>query len=47
MPAGAHDAGFRYRDRHLWPTEDRDTVYVRTSSGVEAWPRAAREVACK
>ncbi len=34
-------------DRHLWLTEDRDTAYVRTSSGVGAWPRAAREVACK
>jgi hypothetical protein len=47
MPAGAHDTGYHYRDRHLWLTEDRDTAYVRTSSGVEAWPRAAREVACK
>ncbi|WP_371129923.1 hypothetical protein [Streptomyces sp. 2231.1] len=45
MPAGVRDTG--YRDRHLWLTEDRDTAYVRTSSGVEAWPRAAREAACK
>ncbi|MFJ4585604.1 hypothetical protein [Streptomyces echinatus] len=47
MPAGARDTGYRNPDRYLWLTEDRDTAYVRTSSGVEAWPRAAREVACK
>ncbi|MEU7428219.1 hypothetical protein [Streptomyces sp. NPDC040750] len=47
MPAGAPDTGYHSRDRHLWLTEDQDTAYVRTSSGVEAWPRAAREVACK
>ncbi|MER7491050.1 hypothetical protein ABTY20_35285, partial [Streptomyces sp. NPDC126497] len=46
MPAGARGTGYHYRDRHLWLTEDRDAAHVRTSSGVGAWPRAVREVAC-
>ncbi|MEU4039464.1 hypothetical protein [Streptomyces collinus] len=47
MPADARDTGYHRRGRHLWLTADRDTAYVRTSAGVEAWPRAPRGVACK
>ncbi|MFF5189275.1 hypothetical protein ACFY30_36820 [Streptomyces sp. NPDC000345] len=46
MPAGAHDTGYRYRDRQLWLTDERTTAYVRTPDGVEAWPLAKDMVAC-
>ncbi|MEV5849414.1 hypothetical protein AB0M32_46390 [Streptomyces sp. NPDC051985] len=46
MPADAHDTGYRFRDRRLWMTDDGDTAYVRTSHGVEAWPKERRDVAC-
>ncbi|MER5428217.1 hypothetical protein [Streptomyces sp. NPDC002588] len=46
MPADARDTGYRYKDRQLWLTEDRSTAYVRTSEGVEAWPRAKEPIAC-
>ncbi|MFF7122431.1 hypothetical protein [Streptomyces sp. NPDC008240] len=47
MPAGARDTGYHYRDRRLWLTDDKDTAYVRTSGGVEAWPRTRNGTACK
>ncbi|MFJ9817608.1 hypothetical protein ACIRU3_20515 [Streptomyces sp. NPDC101151] len=47
MPAGAHDTGYHYRDWRLWLTDDKDTAYVRTSEGVEAWPRSKHGVGCK
>ncbi|MEU6348563.1 hypothetical protein ABZ896_04465 [Streptomyces sp. NPDC047072] len=46
MPAGARDTGYRYEDWELWLTDDRRTAYVRTSDGVEAWPRLKEHVAC-
>ncbi|MFD4505241.1 hypothetical protein [Streptomyces sp. NPDC058457] len=46
MPADAHDTGYRFRDWRLWLTDDGDTAYVRTSHGVEAWPRERRGFAC-
>ncbi|MGY4977037.1 hypothetical protein ACWCYL_07690 [Streptomyces sp. 900105755] len=46
MPAGAHDTGYRFGDRRLWLTDDGDTAYVRTSHGVEAWPKERRAFAC-
>ncbi|MFH8798512.1 hypothetical protein ACH4F6_02755 [Streptomyces sp. NPDC017936] len=46
MPAGAHDTGYRYRDRQLWLTDDRATAYVRTPDGVEAWPSVKDGVGC-
>ncbi|WP_153537016.1 hypothetical protein [Streptomyces sp. RB17] len=47
VPAGAHDTGYRYRHWRLWLTDDKATAYVRTSDGVEAWPRLAQGVGCK
>ena len=47
MPAGARDTGYHYRGRHLWLTDDKDTAYVRTSDGVEAWPQPKGDVGCK
>ncbi|MFG3200586.1 hypothetical protein [Streptomyces sp. NPDC048192] len=47
MPADARDTGYRYRDRRLWLTPDRATAYVRTSAGVEAWPRLKQGVGCE
>ncbi|MET7457126.1 hypothetical protein ABZT03_35660 [Streptomyces sp. NPDC005574] len=46
LPKDAHDTGYRLGERELWLTADRSTAYVRTSDGVEAWPRAKRFVAC-
>lgn len=47
MPADARDTGYRHRDRNLWLTPDHATAYVRTSGGVEAWPRLKQGVGCK
>ncbi|MEU1406547.1 hypothetical protein ABZ471_30015 [Streptomyces sp. NPDC005728] len=47
MPAAARDTGYHSRGRRLWLTDDRDTAYVRTSGGVEAWPQAKHDVGCK
>ncbi|MEU0052346.1 hypothetical protein [Streptomyces sp. NPDC006309] len=46
MPAAAHDTGYHHRGRQLWFTDDRNTAYVRTSHGVEAWPRAKEDAGC-
>ncbi|MFJ7147423.1 hypothetical protein ACIQVT_04360 [Streptomyces sp. NPDC100445] len=46
MPATAHDTGYHHGDRRLWLTDDPDTVYVRTSHGVEAWPRTREAAGC-
>lgn len=46
MPADAKDTGYRLRDRQLWLTDDKKTAYVRTSGGVEAWPRVKEGMAC-
>ncbi|MFG2958105.1 hypothetical protein ACGF5O_30870 [Streptomyces sp. NPDC048291] len=47
MPADAHDTGYRFRGWRLWLTQDGDTAYVRTSHGVEAWPKERRGFACR
>ncbi|MET7481332.1 hypothetical protein ABZT17_44460 [Streptomyces sp. NPDC005648] len=47
MPADAHDTGYRYGDWRLWLTEDTSKAYVRTSHGVEAWPRVRDGFGCK
>ncbi|MEV7242543.1 hypothetical protein AB0N92_15035 [Streptomyces sp. NPDC093248] len=47
MPATARDTGYHYRGLRLWLTGDRDTVYVRTAAGTEAWPEVGRGVGCK
>lgn len=46
MPATAHDTGYPYGGRRLWLTDDRDTVHVRTSHGVEAWTRTKEAAGC-
>ncbi|MEU0970766.1 hypothetical protein ABZ357_37140 [Streptomyces sp. NPDC005917] len=46
MPADAHDTGYRLRHWRLWLTDDGGTAYVRTSQGVEAWPKERRAFAC-
>ncbi|MFE0388272.1 hypothetical protein ACFW1F_29910 [Streptomyces bungoensis] len=46
MPADARDTGYHRGGRHLWLTPDRETAYVRTARGVEAWPRTKDEVGC-
>ncbi|MFR9787409.1 hypothetical protein ACL07V_01825 [Streptomyces sp. MB22_4] len=46
LPADAYDTGYHYRDQRLWLTPDRDTAYVRTAHGVEAWPRLGPRVGC-
>ncbi|MGW4885525.1 hypothetical protein [Streptomyces murinus] len=46
LPADAYDTGYRRRDERLWLTPDRATAYVRTSHGVEAWPRLKAGVNC-
>jgi hypothetical protein len=40
LPSGARDTGFRQGERELWldPTDD-SAVYVKSSAGVERWPR--------
>lgn len=47
MPAHARDTGYHYRDRHLWLTDGKDTAYVRTPDGVEAWPRTEHDTGCR
>ncbi|MEU5096498.1 hypothetical protein [Streptomyces sp. NPDC020996] len=47
LPAGAHDTGYRLRERQLWLTDDPSRVYVRTSRGVEAWPLVKPDTGCK
>lgn len=47
MPADARDTGYRLRDWQLWLTDDEKTAYVRTSDGVEAWPRVKDGMGCK
>ncbi|WP_371667742.1 hypothetical protein OG985_08940 [Streptomyces sp. NBC_00289] len=47
LPDDARDTGYRLGDRELWLTDDRSTAYVRTSDGVEAWPRARQFIACR
>ncbi|MET9405122.1 hypothetical protein ABZX90_04935 [Streptomyces sp. NPDC002935] len=47
MPADARDTGYRYRDWNLWLAPDKNTAYVRTSDGVEAWPAARQWIGCK
>ncbi|MEU3417993.1 hypothetical protein AB0F39_05505 [Streptomyces murinus] len=46
LPADAYDTGYRHRDEWLWLTPGRATAYVRTSHGVEAWPRLKAGVDC-
>jgi hypothetical protein len=46
LPADAEDTGYRLGDRQLWLTDDRDTAYVRTPDGVEAWPRVKDGMGC-
>lgn len=46
MPADAKDTGYRLRDRQLWLTDDKNTAYVRTSDGVEAWPQVKKGMGC-
>ncbi|WP_445284437.1 hypothetical protein [Streptomyces sp. DSM 118148] len=47
MPAAARDTGYHYRGQRLWLTADRDTAYVRTAAGTEAWPEVKEGVACR
>ncbi|MFF2204778.1 hypothetical protein [Streptomyces sp. NPDC058145] len=47
MPATARDTGYHHRGLRLWLTDDRDTAYVRTAAGVEAWPEVKSGVGCK
>ncbi|MFF3333943.1 hypothetical protein ACFYWX_31070 [Streptomyces sp. NPDC002888] len=47
MPAGAHDTGYRLRDRRLWLTGDPAKAYVRTPDGVEAWPLVKEGLGCR
>ncbi|MFF7450059.1 MULTISPECIES: hypothetical protein [unclassified Streptomyces] len=46
LPADAEDTGYRLGDRQLWFTADKETAYVRTSDGVEAWPRVKEGWGC-
>ncbi|KKD09269.1 hypothetical protein [Streptomyces sp. WM6386] len=46
MPTDAKDTGYRLRDWRLWLTDDKETAYVRTSDGVEAWPRVKKGMGC-
>ncbi|MDN3026847.1 hypothetical protein [Streptomyces sp. S.PB5] len=46
VPAGAEDTGYRLRDWQLWLTDDKETAYVRTSDGVEAWPQVKKGMGC-
>lgn len=46
LPADAEDTGYRLRDWRLWLTDDKETAYVRTPDGVEAWPRVKDGMAC-
>ncbi|MEU6372424.1 hypothetical protein [Streptomyces sp. NPDC046909] len=45
-PADAEDTGYRLGDWRLWLTDAKDTAYVRTPDGVEAWPRVKQGMAC-
>lgn len=47
MPADARDTGYRLRDWQLWLSGDEKVAYVRTSDGVEAWPRVKDGMLCK
>ncbi|WP_443058296.1 hypothetical protein [Streptomyces sp. NBC_00820] len=47
MPSDARDTGYHYRGWRLWLTDDHETAYVRTSDGVEAWPRVKADVGCR
>ncbi|SOE07194.1 hypothetical protein [Streptomyces sp. Ag109_G2-15] len=47
MPADARDTGYHYRGWHLWLTDDKETAYVRTADGVEAWPQEKHGVGCQ
>ena len=47
MPADARDTGYHYRGWRLWLTGDKDTAYVRTAYGVEAWPQEKHGVGCR
>jgi hypothetical protein len=46
MPADAKDTGYRLREWQLWLTDDKNTAYVRTSAGVEAWPQVKKGMGC-
>ncbi|MEO3974860.1 hypothetical protein [Streptomyces sp. CAU 1734] len=47
LPAGAADTGYRLERWELWLAGDRETAYIRTPRGVEAWPSVADGMACK
>ncbi|MER6038125.1 MULTISPECIES: hypothetical protein [unclassified Streptomyces] len=47
LPATARDTGYHYRGLRLWLTPARDTAYVRTATGTEAWPQTKSRIACK
>ncbi|MFH9670892.1 hypothetical protein ACH4L5_01175 [Streptomyces sp. NPDC017405] len=46
MPAGARDTGYHRAGRRLWLTDGKTVLYVRTATGVEAWPRVKDGVGC-
>ncbi|MFF9604133.1 hypothetical protein ACF1GY_17890 [Streptomyces sp. NPDC014684] len=47
LPETARDTGYHYRGLRLWLTPARDTAYIRTATGTEAWPRTKSRIACK
>ncbi|KOG41779.1 hypothetical protein [Streptomyces resistomycificus] len=46
LPGDAHDTGYRLDEKQLWLTDDRSIAYVRTTTGVEAWPMTKDTVGC-
>ena len=46
LPADARSTGFRSRDRELFIADTDLFVWIKTSQGVERWPRADAQVGC-
>lgn len=47
LPADARDTGHHLGERRLHRSGDTAAVYVRTSGGVESWPRLKSDWGCK
>ncbi|WP_419995239.1 hypothetical protein [Streptomyces boninensis] len=39
LPPDARNTGYRYKHWKLWLAADKQTAYIRTPDGVEAWPK--------
>jgi hypothetical protein len=46
MPGDARDTGYRFGEWELWAVPGAAMIFMRTPTGVEAWPAVNDDAGC-